>query len=33
MDAVTRVQTMDEAAYISHNANKFEKSMHSTILP
>ena len=32
MDMATKVQTLDEAVYISCGANTFGKSMHLTIL-
>ncbi len=32
MDTVTQVQILDEAVFISHNANIFGKGMHPTIL-
>ena len=32
MDIVIRVQILDEAGYISHNANTLGKDMNSTIL-
>ena len=33
MDMLTRVQTLDEAVYISHNANIPRKSMNRIIPP
>ena len=33
MDMVTRVQILDETAYISHDANTLEKGMNPILLP
>ena len=33
MDMVTRVQILDEVAYISQSANSLRKGMNPTILP
>ena len=32
MESMTRVQNLDEAVYISHRANTFEKVVYPTIL-
>ena len=32
METATRVQTLDEVEYISHNTNTFRKGMNQTIL-